>query len=216
MNNFFKILSFFLCTTFLISCVQKSITSWKRNFDFITYNRTIEQLRENNKSIIRFSEAPNAGIAWFKDLEFSEGTVEFDAKGRDVLQKSFIGIAFHGKDNETYETVYFRPFNFQSKDTVRKIHAVQYAYEPKYNFDYLRETRKDEFEAAILPNTISATDWFHAKIEVEKGRIKVYMNNSVVPSLDVATLNPENNSGKIGFWVGNNSNGDFANFRIIQ
>jgi hypothetical protein len=46
-----------------------------------------------------------------KDKKFTEGTIEFDARGRDVLQKSFIGVAFHGEDNDTYETVYFRPLD---------------------------------------------------------------------------------------------------------
>lgn len=184
--------------------------------DYITYNRTIEQITENGKSIIRFSEGSGAGIAWLKDVEFSEGTIEFDARGRDVLQKSFIGIAFHGNDNETYETVYFRPFNFQATDLVRKIHAVQYSFEPKFGFQQLRNTRKDEFESAIKPSTIQATDWFHVKIEIKENKIRAFVDGLTEPCLEVSTLNPNPTGKKIGFWVGNNSNGDFANFNISK
>jgi hypothetical protein len=211
--NNFKILSIFLGTIFLTAGSQKSTSNLKKDLEYITYNRTIEQVTENGKSVVRLSEGTGAGMAWVKDTEFTEGTIEFDAKGRDVLQKSFIGIAFHGKDNETYETVYFRPFNFQSADPARKIHAVQYAFEPNYGFQQLRDTRKDEFESAIKPSTIQATDWFHVKVEVRANKIKVFINGVKEPCLEVATLNPNATGKKIGYWVGNNSNGDFANFK---
>jgi hypothetical protein len=180
---------------------------------YVAVNRTIEQLKENNRSVVRVNEAPGSGVVWVKGVTFSEGTIEFDVKGRDVFQKSFVGIAFHGADDQTYETVYFRPFNFQSGEPARKIHAVQYSFEPSLGFQQLRDTRKDEFESAILPATITATEWFHAKAEVRNGRIKVFVNDSKVPCLDVPTLNPGVKNGKIGFWVGNNSNGDFANLK---
>lgn len=182
--------------------------------EYTPVNRNFQLLTENGKSVIRVSEAAGSGVVWVSGLKFSEGTIEFDAKGRDVLQKSFIGVAFHGIDDQTYETVYFRPFNFQAADPVRKIHAVQYTFEPKLGFQQLRETRKDEFEAAILPSAVGANDWFHAKVEVKNGRIKVFVNNSAAPCLDVPTLNPGAKDDKIGFWVGNNSDGDFANLKI--
>ncbi len=179
-------------------------------------NRTIEQVNENGKHIIRFNESNGSGLAWVRNATFSEGTIEFDAKGRDVLQKSFIGVAFHGVDDKTYECAYFRPFNFQASDPVRKVHAVQYMFEPKFDFQTLRDTRKDEFEGAILPSTVQATDWFHARIEVKNNRIKVFVNQSSTACLDVPTLYPGGKNGKIGFWVGNNSNGDFANLKITS
>jgi hypothetical protein len=151
-----------------------------------------------------------------KNMEFSEGTIEFDLKGRDILQKSFIGIAFHGQDNDRYETVYFRPFNFQSADPVRKIHAVQYAYEPQFGFEELRRNRKDEFESAIEPASVRASDWFHVKLEVKSGRIKVFVNDSESPCLNVETLNPSQAGTKVGYWVGNNSDGDFAHIKVSK
>ena len=149
-----KILLIILCTTFSTGWSQKLTPDANNKMDYTTYNRSIEQVEEKDKVIVRLNEGSGAGVAWVKDLEFSEGIIEFDARGRDVLQKSFIGIAFHGKDNETYETVYFRPFNFQAADPVRKIHAVQYSFEPNYGFQQLRNTRKDEFESAIKPSGI--------------------------------------------------------------
>lgn len=215
MNNL-KLLLIFFYLIALTACSQKIASISKNNFQYITYNRTIEQLTANDKSITRLGEGTGPGIAWLKDLEFTEGVIEFDAKGRDLLQKSFIGIAFHGKDNETYETVYFRPFNFQAADPARKNHAVQYAFEPNYGFQQLRNTRKDEFEAAIQPTNIPPNDWFHVKIAIKGNQINVFLNGSSKPCLAVATLNPNPTGKKIGYWVGNNSNGDFANFKISR
>jgi hypothetical protein len=119
---------FLVCAAFSSVIAQTNTTS--SSDKYTAYNRSIEVLSEKNREVLRFNEAQGAGIAWINGIEFSEGSIEFDTKGRNVMQKSFIGIAFHGTDDKTYETVYFRPFNFQSQDTVRRRHAVQYAYEP--------------------------------------------------------------------------------------
>lgn len=182
--------------------------------NYEVFNRTLEIVQESEKNIIRLNENQGSGIAWLKDTYFTEGTIEFDARGRDILQKSFIGIAFHGINDTTYESVYFRPFNFQATDPIRKIHAVQYMFEPKFDFQTLRNTQKDSFEAPILPTNIRADEWFHTKVVVKNGRIKVFVNSYDTPCLDVSTLNTNNAGRKIGFWVGNNSNGDFANLKI--
>lgn len=186
----------------------------EEQFGYEVFNRNLEKITEGVRNVIRFNEAQGNGLAWIKDKTFSQGIIEFDAKGRDEFQRSFIGVAFHGVANDTYEAIYFRPFNFQATDPVRKIHAVQYISEPKFGFQVLRDTRKDQFEAAILPTIIKATDWFHVKIEVKNDRVRVFVDNSDQPCLDVLTLNPKASGGRIGFWVGNNSNGDFANMKI--
>jgi hypothetical protein len=210
-----KILNILFILVFTASSTVWSQES-SQNFQYIAHNRALEKVHENNKTVVRLSEGPGPGIAWIKDLEFSEGTIEFDAKGRDVLQKSFLGIAFHGIDNETYETVYFRPFNFQAADPVRKIHAVQYSFEPKFGFQQLRNTQKDKYESAIKPSDIQPAEWFHVKIEVKGSSVKAYLNEHTEPCLDIITLNPNPTGKKIGFWVGNSSNGDFANFKVTR
>ena len=178
-------------------------------------NRTITSLTETGKTGIRFSAAEGVGIAWLSDTEFTQGSIEFDVRGKDVLQRSFVGVAFHGQDDQTYESVYFRPFNFRSTDPVRKIHAVQYVYAPKFEFQTLRDMRQDEFENAVVPAP-EPTAWFHVKVDVRAGRIRVFVNHAQTPSLDVPTLNPTPAGKRIGFWVGNNSDGDVANLRLMK
>ena len=147
-------------------------------------------------------------------MKFEKGTIEFDAKGKNVLQQSFVGIAFHGVNDTTYDAVYFRPFNFQSQDTLRKSHSVQYISSPQYDWSVLRDKYPGKYENGLTDN-INADSWFHAKIVVDADNIKVFVNNNTKPSLIVKPLN-NYTTGKIGFWVGNNSDGDFANFEIRQ
>ena len=151
------------------------------------------------------------GIVWLKDVNFSEGTIEVDLRGKDVLQKSFIGIVFHGVDTATHDVIYFRPFNFLSTDPVRKIHAVQYVAHPDFPWHKLREEKNGIYEKAVTPAP-SPQDWFHATIVVKGTEINVFVNNSTTPSLTVSKLNSRSN-GKIGIW-NEGLEGDFANLVI--
>ena len=73
---------------------------------------------------------PGEGIAWLENYEFSDGTIEFNVRGENVFQKSFVGIAFHGVGETQFQAIYFRPFNFTAGDSLRKIHSVQYIAPP--------------------------------------------------------------------------------------
>jgi hypothetical protein len=175
-------------------------------------NRHLKAVQENGKTIVLVDSAPGAGIVWIEGLNFSEGTIDLEIRGRDVLQKSFTGIAFHGINDSTYEAVYFRPFNFLAEDTVRKKHAIQYLAVPKFDWPYLREKYPDQYEAPI-PFHIDPNSWFHVKLVVVNKRVEVYLGQSSRPALVVESLQilP---SGKIGFWVGNNSEGEFRDLVI--
>ncbi len=179
---------------------------------FEVMNRQLSIIKQDNKTVVHLNSKENNGIAWIKDLKFEKGIIEFDVKGKDVMQQSFVGIAFHGMNDSTYDAVYFRPFNFQSPDTARKNHSVQYISMPKYDWYMLRQNFTGVYENA-LTSAISADAWFHAKIIVDADNIKVFVNNDVKPSL---VIHPLNNyaTGKIGFWVGNNAEGDFSNLSI--
>jgi hypothetical protein len=178
------------------------------------FNRQLSQFSENDKKGIRFSKNSGDGIAWLKGVEFSNGIIELDIKGKDVMQQSFVGVAIHGLNNETLDAIYFRPFNFQSTDSVRKIHAVQYVSHPDYTWSVLREKYNGKYEKAVTPSP-NGNDWFHAKIVVQFPKVTVYVNGNPEPSLVIDKLNDRKN-GKIGLWVGNTSDGDFANIQIIN
>ncbi len=150
-------------------------------------------------------------IVFLKNVTFSTGSIDVDIRGKDVFQHSFLGIAFHAVDTITYECIYFRPFNFQSTDSLRRKHMVQYISEPKFPWDTLRKNHPLIYENGIAKPPVP-TEWFHTHIVINKDSIIVYVNHSTVPSLKVKKLNSRN-GGLVGLWSSALS-GDFANLII--
>jgi len=207
-----KVILAFCLFVFFSSSAQTKITTpdLSKKDHLQPVNRQVSlSTNKTVKTIVHVNAKEGAGIAWIKGLNFSTGVIEFDVKGKDVLQESFVGIAFHGVNDSTYESVYFRPFNFQADDTARKKHAVQYISVPKFDWEYLRETYPDKFEHSLL-TFVDPNGWFHVKVVVDENRIQAFVNSDVKPCLSVEPLT-HNVSGKLGFWVGNGSDGDFAN-----
>jgi hypothetical protein len=190
------------------------LNSLASNNQLEVFNRKVTIFSEDGKRGIRFSKNENDGFAWVKHLIFSNGSIELDIRGKDEFQQSFVGVAFHGVEDNTYDAVYFRPFNFQSTDSVHKRHAVQYVSEPDYSWQILREKFSGKYENAIIP-TPNPNEWFHVKITVKSPLITVFVNGNPEPCLSTEKLN-NRASGKIGIWVGNNSDGDFANLQIVS
>jgi len=161
---------------------------------------------------IHLNEVDGDGKAWINGKNFSNGTIEFDIKGKDKMQGSFVGFAFHGLNDSTYEAIYFRPFNFRSADPARKGHAVQYIASPKYDWPTLRQQFPNKYEQPISPAP-DPDQWFHVRITIENEKISVFVNNGNQPSLTVVAL--VKTGGKmIGYWVGNTSGGDWKNLRV--
>lgn len=179
-------------------------------------NRSVGLSDAGNKKSVRFDERKGVGIAWLKDFQFQNGTIEFDVKGKNVLQKSFVGAAFQAKDDEAepYDIVYFRPFNFKSEDSERHSHAVQYISSPDFSWQRLRAESPLKYEQPVNPAP-DPDGWFHARITVDGTTIKVFVNNVEQPNLIVEKLS-SSKSGKIGLWVGDNSDGEFANLKITS
>ncbi len=161
---------------------------------------------------LHLNEVDGAGIAWMKGISFENGIIEFDVKGKDTLQRSFVGIAFHGVNDTTYQCIYFRPFNFRSDDAVRKSHSVQYIAMPKYDWPTLRENFPNKYEQAIKQN-LDPDEWFHVKITVKGKQFAVYVNGEKQPSLEIQSL-ADTGGQRLGWWVGNGSGGDWKNLKI--
>ncbi|MCX2449681.1 hypothetical protein OQX61_00225 [Pedobacter sp. PLR] len=196
-----------ICT---MVCVSNCVRAQNLKDKFRLVNRTVSL--EQKSGAVHLNEMDSAGIAWIIGKEFTKGTIEFDLKGKDEFQGSFVGIAFHGLNDTTYESVYFRPFNFRSTDSNRKAHAIQYTALPAYDWPILRENFPNKYEqpisAAIDPN-----QWFHVKIQISANQVSVYVNGAKQPALDVRSL--AHTQGKmIGYWVGNGSGGNWKNLKI--
>ncbi|PZR29177.1 MAG: hypothetical protein DI535_03955 [Citrobacter freundii] len=214
MNRFNKtgICLILLCYTFS-ALGQKAIRVPLEKENLRTMNREIEILSDEHKgNVVRANAKDKPGVIWIHGLHFKSGSIEFDVKGKDVLQESFVGIAFHGSNDSTYESVYFRPFNFNAEDSARKAHAVQYMALPDYDWPYLRENFPGKYEAPVN-SFIDPNDWFHVKILVSGKLIRVFINMDKTPLLEIAPLKKKLD-GKVGFWLGNGSDGAFSNLVI--
>jgi hypothetical protein len=179
------------------------------------------KLRVVNREVTRLQGSPGAvhmsqkmgnGVVWIEGSDFAEGTIEVDVRGRDVFQQSFVGIAFHRKDDEAYESVYLRPFNFRAEDPVRHQHAVQYIAVPDFDWPRLRKEFPEEFENPV-DSSVVPTDWVPLRVVVKGRTIQVYVGPVKSPTLEARKLG-QYDRGMIGLWVGNGSDGDFANLRI--
>lgn len=174
-------------------------------------NRTVTRL-EGPRPGVHLGEGVDAGVAWIDATDFTEGTIEVDVRGKDVLQQSFLGIAFHRKDDATYEAVYLRPFNFKATDPARHQHAVQYVSVPAYDWPRLRQEFPEEFENPV-DASLSPTDWVRLRVVVAAKTVQIFAGAVTTPTLDVKKLG-DLSRGQIGLWVGNNSDGDFSNLRV--
>jgi hypothetical protein len=176
-------------------------------------NRDVSKL-QGSRDGVHVTERSEAGVVWIDGSDFADGTIEVDVRGRDVQGKSFVGIAFHRKDDNTYEAVYLRPFNFRTADPVRRQHAVQYIALPDYDWPRLRREFPEEFENPV-GQSVMPTDWVHLRLVVRAGTIRVYVGNAESPTLEVRKLGQQER-GIIGLWTGNNSDGDFRNLRTSR
>ncbi|MRS63117.1 hypothetical protein [Larkinella terrae] len=151
------------------------------------------------------------GIVWLKDVNFKQGTIDIDLRGKDVFLQSFLGIAFHGVDTLVYDVVYFRPFNFSHSDTLRRNWSVQYMSSPDHGWPQLRKDSPLTYESKVHP-VPRADEWFHCKIQISKTAVSVFVNHAPTPSLSVQLLN-QRSEGLIGLWADGLS-GDFSDLRI--
>ena len=138
-------------------------------------------------------------LVWMDGFEFTDGTIEFDAKGKsEPPQGSFIGVMFRTVDEATYDAVYFRPFNFRASNETSKSHAVQYVSSPEWSWERLRAEKTGQYEKAIEPAP-DGDMWFHAKIVLKERQVSVFVNDSQEPALQVTELS-DRSGGSVGIW----------------
>ena len=194
--------------------IQPELSGLSDSSEWVVYNREVALIMKELVKIesILVNSKEGDGMVVYQNLEFENGTIEADIKGKEVLKRSFVGIAFHIQDENSFNAIYFRPFNF--KKTERAGHSVQYICHPEFTWFKLRSDFPEQFENPVTP-VPDPNDWFHAKIDVNWPNVKVYVENADEPSLEVK-MKSSFNKGKVGFWVGNGSDGSFKNLVVTK
>jgi hypothetical protein len=174
-------------------------------------NRTLS-IYEKQPGAVEMDAAEGDGLAVLKEIAFETGTIKVELLGENNPGRSFIGLAFNIQDKETFEAVYFRPFNFVASEQIRKDHMVQYINHPDHTWFKLREERTGEFENEI-PTPPDPDGWFRATIKVSEKAVEVFVADKAEPVLKVERL-ASFKSDKIGLWVGNGSSGRFSKLLV--
>jgi hypothetical protein len=174
-------------------------------------NRQATRIQDRSGAV-RLSTASGNGVAWVEGTDFRSGTIEVDIRGREALKQDYVGIAFHRKNDNTYEAVYLRPFNFRATDPVHTQHAVQYIKLPEFDWPRLRKEFPEEFENPV-DGSIVPTDWVKLRVVVEGAKVQIYAGPARGITLEVRKLG-QLDGGQVGLWVGNDSGGDFANLVV--
>lgn len=160
--------------------------------------------------VVKFNPKPSEGPVWLKNYSFTNGKIEVDIKGKNLQGQSFVGVAFHVADSNTYEVIYFRPFNFFNAE--RNSHSIQYISMPGHPWQQLRQDFPGKYESKIA-DPPDPDDWFHATIEINFPMIRVFVNDEKKPSLVVEQISKVK-TGSVGLWVGYMSEGSFKNLKM--
>jgi hypothetical protein len=206
---------------FLVSCAGRSairpdVTTIGDAGKWSVVNVEPRVAVEDGKHVLRLApvggnrKGSNVGMALVAGVTCAEGAIDVDLRGGGEASASFVGIAFGVADARRYEAVYFRPFRFRSADPIERSHAVQYVAWPEHTWEALRAQTPGVYEAAITPVPDPA-GWFHARIEVGRTTVKVFVDGAAQPTLVVNRLAGAN--GGVGLWV-DSQEGSFANLTI--
>jgi len=204
----------FLCLAMLSFGQQKAnLATAFQEQQIKAMNRTLS-LNANYPDAVEMNASQGDGLGIFKEISFESGTIEVELLGENSPGRSFLGIAFNIEDKESFEAIYFRPFNFVAKEPARKAHMVQYINHPDFTWSKLRQERTGEFENEI-PSPPDPDGWFKATIKVSEKYVKVFVDEKDEPVLKVERL-ASARSDKIGLWVGNGSSGRFRELLISE
>lgn len=217
-----KIISLFIVSLLSSSLFAQNIQLNKENLEPNQVHLSIENM--NGKQVVKVEAdtaikgTDEATIVKIKDVDFKNGTIEIKVLSRLLKNapdwaRGFIGVAFRiGDKNEKFESFYIRPTNGRADDQVRRNHSIQYFAFPNYRFDKLRKSDPEKYESFA---DMGLDEWITMRIEVEGQKAKLFLNNNKQPSLVVNDLKlGENNSGSIGLWVGNWTEGYFKDLKI--
>ena len=175
-------------------------------------NRGATVEAEGDRTVVNFDARVGDGAAWLEGVDFHDGTIEVMIRGKNNPGQSFVGVAFRGVDDQTYDAVYFRPFNFVADNDLSLSHMVQYISHPQYTWARLREEHTDVYESP-LSNPPEPDQFFKARLVIEKPEIRVYLGDETEPCLVVNELT-DRTGGRVGLWMGNGSDGSFAELVI--
>lgn len=158
---------------------------------FDTSQRKTIFMTYEGMQVMKISESPTRQTSpvTLKNFNFTNGTIEFDAKPADGNFEDEIKINFHQKDIFNFDCVYLR---IQPNENEQRNNAIQYSsFIHGVNlWDLLKPFRG----YAVIHND----SWNHFKVVISGLQMLVYINSDQ-PTLKVSRLEGNFNTGALAF-----------------
>jgi hypothetical protein len=128
------------------------------------------------------------GSAELRDVDFTDGTIEFDIAL--LGNPSFAGVRFRVNDADDGELIYLRP------QKSRQLDALQYA--PFFQgVECWQLYNGDGYTAAA---EFPMNRWMHVRLEVRGATASMFLDNNAKPALVVKELKSGVSHGRVGLW----------------
>jgi sugar lactone lactonase YvrE len=142
-----------------------------------------------------------AGSAYLKDVEFHNGTIEFDIAVSG--KTSYPGVMFRMTSERDYERIYIRPHRASLYPD-----AVQYV--PTFNG--ISGWQLYNGDGYTTGADIPTDDWVRIKLEVSGVQARVYVGGGAQPALAITSLKHGDITGFIGLSGPKDGTAYFSNF----
>lgn len=144
------------------------------------------------------------GMAYLKDVEFTDGIIEFDVAFSK--KRGFFGAVFRVQDGGNFEEFYMRSHQSGNPD------ALQYT--PVYNHMSGWQLYHGPGLSGVA--TYRFNQWMHVKLVVSGKQAELYIEDMEQPVLFMDHLRRPLKAGKVGLKVNRFAPGYFANFSVTR
>lgn len=177
-----------------VSNAQQKATKTKTiqiPFEASRWDTTLQKVQFTTyKGVKAMKILPGNKQVILKDLNFTNGTIEFDTQPVDANRSAFLSVYFRRQNSNETELVYLRT---QPDESQQRNEAIQYA--PIVHGVNLWDLF-DQFQGPAL---IHNTDWNHFKLVVSGLQMRVYLNNMDRPVLEIPRLEANTTAGTLAF-----------------
>lgn len=130
------------------------------------------------------------GLAILKDVDFTNGTIEFDVEPADAVKSPFVTCYFRQQDKNEGECFYLR---VGRDDNIVRNDAVQYTP------ILMGVNLWDMMPHYQGPAQLNNKEWNHIRLVVNGKQMRAYVNNSRRPVLEIPYLEGNTTHGKFAF-----------------
>ena len=193
-----------ICSMAIIFCIFS--LSENTLSQVIPFDSERWDIQGNEKKVVDYlgqqSLYLKGGSAILKDLQFTNGVIEFDIAFS--AERNFTGAMWRLEDENNFENFYFRPHQSGNPDANQ--------YQPVFNGVSAWQLLYGERYSS--PVKYDFDQWMPVKIVVSGENAEVYIKDLATPALFISELMRETKQGKVGVSSGNFASAYFANFRV--